>query len=88
MRWRRRCGNQTISYDDPGATQSLSATIDLDSLQEQEGGAAAGGYDYADLDDSKTISIYQSDKMETPTMAPTVGWLVCTKGRFYGQDSV
>ena len=78
--------NQTISYDDPGATQSLSATIDLDSLQEQEGGAAAGGYDYADLDDSKTISIYQSDKMETPTMAPTVGWLVCTKGRFYGQD--
>lgn len=78
--------NQTISYD-AGATQSLSDTIDLDSLQEQGGGAASGGgYDYADLDEGKTISIYQNDKMETPSMAPTVGWLVCTKGRFYGQD--
>ena len=37
-------------------------------------------------DDAKTISIYQNNKVETPVMAPTVGWLVCTKGKFYGQD--
>lgn len=78
--------NKTVSYD-AGMTQSLSATIDLESLQQdQDGGSEDGGYHYADLDDSKTISIYQNNKMETPTMAPTVGWLVCTKGRFYGQD--
>lgn len=76
--------NKTISYD-AGVTQSLSSTIDLESL-EQEQKHEGGGYDYGDLDDSKTISIYQSEKMENPSMAPTVGWLVCTKGRFYGQD--
>lgn len=78
--------NKTVSYE-AGMTQGLSATIDLESLQQDHaGGSEDGGYRYADLDDSKTISIYQNNKMETPSMAPTVGWLVCTKGRFYGQD--
>ncbi len=75
--------NTTISLD-AGMTQSLSSTIDLESLQRKTD-HADGGYGYGDLDDSKTISIYQNQRVETKTMAPVVGWLVCTKGRFYGQ---
>lgn len=37
-------------------------------------------------EESKTISIYQDMKVETLQKVPTVGWLVCTKGKFYGQD--
>lgn len=37
-------------------------------------------------DDQKTISIYSNANVETVQKAPIVGWLVCTKGTFYGQD--
>lgn len=79
--------NQTISFNAVSSPQNIGATMDLDSFSQppqEDPVENLGGY--ADLDDSKTISIYQNDKVETPMMAPTVGWLVCTKGKFYGQD--
>lgn len=82
--------NKTVSYDS-GPTQSLADTVDLDSFRNAEADSArnipvaepAGGFD---LDDAKTISIYQNSKVDTVQMSPIVGWLVCTKGKFYGQD--
>ena len=73
--------NKTVSYDS-GPTQSLADTVDLDSFRNAEA-EPAGGFD---LDDAKTISIYQNSKVDTVQMSPIVGWLVCTKGKFYGQD--
>lgn len=79
--------NSTIAFDsgsiNPG--NSVAATIDLESYV-SAGASQEDGVGSLDMDDSKTISIYQSGKMETPQMSPTVGWLVCTKGKFYGQD--
>lgn len=74
--------NQTVSLD-AIQTQGGAETVDLDTYMGDNQPTDSG---VSDLDDSKTISIYQSAKMETPQMAPTVGWLVCTKGKFYGQD--
>lgn len=82
--------NKTVSYDS-GPTQSLADTVDLDSFRNGEADSMrnippaepAGGFD---LDDAKTVSIYQNSKAETVQMSPIVGWLVCTKGKFYGQD--
>lgn len=82
--------NKTISYDG-GQTQSLAETMDLDSFSQKPSSPESsmispqpsGNFD---LDDAKTVSIYQSKKVETAQMAPIVGWLVCTKGKFYGQD--
>lgn len=79
--------NSTIAFDSAGVGQSgnIAATIDLESYVSAGAGQEEGMGD-PDMDDSKTISIYQSGKMETPQMSPIVGWLVCTKGKFYGQD--
>ncbi len=74
--------NSTVAYES-GQSQSVAATVDLDTYMSDNGSDSGGG---ADPDDSKTISIYQSGKMESPQMSPIVGWLVCTKGKFYGQD--
>ncbi len=83
--------NKTVAFDG-GQTQSLQDTMDLDSFQNNQASSMSnipqpepigGGFD---LDDAKTVSIYQNNKVETPQMAPVVGWLVCTKGKFYGQD--
>lgn len=83
--------NNTIAFDNgAGAMQSqnIAATIDLESYVSADTSDGPGATDsnVYETDDSKTISIYQSGKMETPQMSPTVGWLVCTKGKFYGQD--
>lgn len=40
---------------------------------------------YSD-DDQKTISIYNISTEEKKEIRPTVGWLVCKKGIFFGQD--
>lgn len=37
-------------------------------------------------DDQVTVSIYTDEKVQNVQKSPTVGWLVCTKGKFYGQD--
>ncbi|MCI6885641.1 MAG: FHA domain-containing protein [Lachnospiraceae bacterium] len=80
--------NSTIAFD---GGSGIAATVDLDSYKpasspEMAGVSQPSMMSAGSLDDSKTISIYQSGKMETPQMSPTVGWLVCTKGKFYGQD--
>ncbi len=77
--------NNTIPYVGDDKTQSIYPTIDWDSHDNEK--SASGSKDsYVEPDDSKTISIYQNKNVETPAMAPIVGWLVCVKGRFYGQD--
>lgn len=73
--------NSTVAFEGVQTQGSAAATVDLDTYM--GGSDDLGG---ADPDDSKTISIYQSGKMESPQMSPIVGWLVCTKGKFYGQD--
>lgn len=76
--------NKTISFDG-GTSPQIMETVDLENFsQPEEPSGSVENYD--ELDDFKTISIYQNDKVETKAMAPTVGWLVCTKGKFYGQD--
>lgn len=80
--------NATVAFDS-GA--NLAATVDLDSFQADSGMTAPTpvqnmAMPQGNLDDSKTISIYQSSKMEDPQASPVVGWLVCTKGKMYGQD--
>ncbi len=76
---------RTVPFQDaPGSGDR--ETLDLDSYNSSEG---MGGVAPVDEDDNKTISIYQSKKaVESGAVsaAPTVGWLVCTKGKFYGQD--
>lgn len=76
--------NKTISFDG-GTAPQIMETMDLDNFPQPEDPPSSMG-DYEDLDDFKTISIYQNDKVETTMMTPTVGWLVCTEGKFYGQD--
>ena len=76
--------NKTISFDG-GTAPQIMETMDLDNFPQPEDPPSGMG-DYEDLDDFKTISIYQNDKVETTMMAQTVGWLVCTEGKFYGQD--
>lgn len=80
--------NATVAFD---SSASLAATVDLDSFQGNSGVIPSDSMQnmtipQSDLDDSKTISIYQSSKMEDPQASPVVGWLVCTKGKMYGQD--
>lgn len=76
--------NKTVAYQEDPVTQGggLKDTIDLDSFMGQSGPADVVEPD----DDPKTIGISWSNKMESPDMSPIVGWLVCTKGKFYGQD--
>lgn len=80
--------NATVAFD---SSANLAATVDLDSFQTDSGMTAPTpvqnmAMPQGNLDDSKTISIYQSSKMEDPQASPVVGWLVCTKGKMYGQD--
>lgn len=80
--------NSTVAFSGVSSGgQSVGATVDLDSYLNDGPGQnpepAAPDYD---PDDSRTISIYQSGKMETKQMAPVVGWLVCISGKFYGQS--
>lgn len=80
--------NATVAFD---SSANLAATVDLDSFQADSGMTAPTPIQnmtipQGNLDDSKTISIYQSSKMEDPQASPVVGWLVCTKGKMYGQD--
>lgn len=37
-------------------------------------------------DQSSTISIFMDERVEDESKEPIVGWLVCTGGRFFGQD--
>ena len=81
--------NVTIPFSSPaGGTQDIGATMPLTPPVTPEP-PITNDYDNLDFgldDDAKTISIYQNAKVDTVVMAPTVGWLVCTKGKFYGQD--
>lgn len=81
--------NQTVAYQ--GQSSSDNETVDLDSMEKKEpqvtgyAPQAAPGRS-AGLDDAKTMSIYQYKNAEEGQQDPIVGWLVCVKGRFYGQD--
>lgn len=77
--------NATVAFD---SNVNIGATVDLDSFAQGQAETPISGIaiPQGDLDDSKTISIYQSAKMEDPQASPVVGWLVCTKGKMYGQD--
>ena len=80
--------NSTVAFD---SSAGLAATVDLDSFQPEPAVTAPGPLPgmvmpQGNLDDSKTISIYQSAKVESPQISLVVGWLVCTKGKMYGQD--
>lgn len=81
--------NVTIPFSSPaGAAQDVGATMPLTPPVTPDP-PITNDYDNLDFgldDDAKTISIYQNAKVDTVVMAPTVGWLVCTKGKFYGQD--
>ena len=37
-------------------------------------------------DDNQTMGIFMDERMENESKEPVVGWLVCTGGRFFGQD--
>ncbi len=79
--------NSTVAFD--SSASNIGATVDLDSFSSEPslgGGLAGMAMGGNDLDDSKTISIYQSSKVESPQISLVVGWLVCTKGKMYGQD--
>lgn len=71
--------NHTVAYSENDGGTSISETMDLDQY-------VADPVDDLEQDESRTISIYQNVKVENPQMSPTVGWLICTKGKFYGQD--
>lgn len=74
--------NNTIAFSSGVSDGAgIADTVDLEHYAASDPIGSAGN-----LDDSKTISIYQNEKVGTPQMSPTVGWLVCTKGKFYGQD--
>lgn len=73
--------NKTIPYYD-----EAYQTGGYDSMTVKKENVKGSGMDHGSLDDSKTISIYQCDKMETQEKSPVVGWLVCVEGKFYGQD--
>lgn len=78
--------NNTVAYSDSGNGGSgIAETVDLEHYVGGETVSNATS-PAVNPDDGKTISIYQNVKVETPQMSPTVGWLVCTKGKFYGQD--
>ncbi|MCD8082485.1 MAG: FHA domain-containing protein [Clostridiales bacterium] len=75
---------KTVPFADAPGSEDKE-TMDLDAYGSGVGAAPAP----VDEDDNKTISIYQSKKAVesgAASAAPTVGWLVCTKGKFYGQD--
>lgn len=77
--------NMTIPFNSVSSDQDVGATMPLTPPEPPM------THDFEDVnfgldDDAKTISIYQNEKVDTMVMAPTVGWLVCTKGKFYGQD--
>jgi hypothetical protein len=91
--------NNTVAYE--GGTQSpdISATVDLDTVLPSDSQASDSVAEVLNStmsqsvpsDDSKTISFWQTKKNEkndSPVYeeAPVVGWLVCTKGKAYGQD--
>lgn len=69
--------NKTVAFDG-GQTQSLKDTMDLESCQNAQASSIPnipqpempGGFD---LDDAKTVSIYQNNKVETAQMSPIVG---------------
>ena len=80
--------NVTIPFSGGSSVQDIGATMPLTPPVTPEPPLTPDfeNVDFGLDDDAKTISIYQNNKVETPVMAPTVGWLVCTKGKFYGQD--
>lgn len=80
--------NVTIPFSSGGGPQDIGATMPLTPPVTPDPPMPDGfeNVDFGLDDDAKTISIYQNDKVDTMVMAPTVGWLVCTKGKFYGQD--
>lgn len=79
--------NSTVAYS---SSPNIAATVDLDTYNSDPAvtgmDSAVTGGSVLPSDDSRTISIYQNSKVETPQMSPIVGWLVCTQGKFYGQD--
>lgn len=80
--------NQTFSFVNNGGVEP-GKTVGWDNISQPmepmvDDIPSAVEMDYHE--ESKTISIYQNMKVETPQKSPTVGWLVCTKGKFYGQD--
>jgi len=80
--------NQTFSFADNGGAEA-GKTMGWDISQPSMESVADVIPPVEEMDyhqESKTISIYQNIKVETPQKSPTVGWLVCLKGKFYGQD--
>ncbi len=80
--------NETVAFQH--TQSSPGATLDIGSYAAANSGQAVqpetnlgGGFN---LDDSKTVSIYQNIKAESVQLEPTTGWLVCIKGKFFGQD--
>ncbi len=80
--------NSTVAFD---SGSNIGATVDLDSFAPEPSVSAPGPIPgmvmpQGNLDDSRTISVYQSAKVENPQISLVVGWLVCIKGKMYGQD--
>ena len=75
--------NVTIPFSGGSSAQDIGATMPLTPPVTPEPPLTPDfeNVDFGLDDDAKTISIYQNNKVETPVMAPTVGWLVCTKGK-------
>lgn len=81
--------NVTVAFN--GSGDSVSATVDLDSITPKVTNSPNDMIPDATvmstvLDDSKTISIYPGNKSEEQPTSMVVGWLVCTKGKMYGRD--
>jgi len=79
--------NQTFSFvnnggSEPGKTMGWDISQPVEPMVD----VIPSDEDMVYPEESKTISIYQNRKVGTPQKSPTVGWLVCTKGKFYGQD--
>lgn len=76
--------NKTVALTPPVGDEEDKTMALSSALTEPETENLAGGGKTEN--DIKTISIFQDDRVETKDMTPTVGWLVCTNGKYFGRD--
>ncbi len=85
--------NKTVSFA-ASAPDDLMATTDFGSIGANTAPVpnftvsqdAVSEQPQYNADDVKTVSVFQKDSDAEEPVSPIVGWLVCTKGRFYGKD--